>query len=216
MLDPARFLSADFALDPYGLLSYRMSTPRQNTAVAPLPWPHTLVCLISAQFPFQTTSGEDVRDFAKVLKNKFRTKRYFAKHPRMGYLPVQTVLEGDNMETWVLVKASLSSSPPSALPRSQMQTVSPLSFFRFYFSWKEKNKLMFNCHFPVSVVPCQLPVPKLNLDLPGRAAPWQLLLPWWEMWDGLQMRDSSLSLGFSALANRQACVFFCIWLWGRA
>ncbi|XP_036083102.1 dystrophin isoform X2 [Rousettus aegyptiacus] len=46
-----------------------------------------------------TTSGEDVRDFAKVLKNKFRTKRYFAKHPRMGYLPVQTVLEGDNMET---------------------------------------------------------------------------------------------------------------------
>lgn len=48
---------------------------------------------------FQTTSGEDVRDFAKVLKNKFRTKRYFAKHPRMGYLPVQTVLEGDNMET---------------------------------------------------------------------------------------------------------------------
>uniref|UniRef100_A0A8C2CPE0 Dystrophin n=1 Tax=Cyprinus carpio TaxID=7962 RepID=A0A8C2CPE0_CYPCA len=47
-----------------------------------------------------TTSGEDVRDFAKVLKNKFRTKRYFAKHPRMGYLPVQTILEGDNMETY--------------------------------------------------------------------------------------------------------------------
>nr|AAH95190.1 Dmd protein [Danio rerio] len=46
-----------------------------------------------------TTSGEDVRDFAKVLKNKFRTERYFAKHPRMGYLPVQTILEGDNMET---------------------------------------------------------------------------------------------------------------------
>uniref|UniRef100_A0AAR2KC62 Dystrophin n=1 Tax=Pygocentrus nattereri TaxID=42514 RepID=A0AAR2KC62_PYGNA len=33
-----------------------------------------------------TTSGEDVRDFAKVLKNKFRTKRYFAKHPRMVIL----------------------------------------------------------------------------------------------------------------------------------
>uniref|UniRef100_A0A9J8C3C1 Dystrophin n=1 Tax=Cyprinus carpio carpio TaxID=630221 RepID=A0A9J8C3C1_CYPCA len=49
-----------------------------------------------------TTSGEDVRDFAKVLKNKFRTKRYFAKHPRMGYLPVQTILEGDNMETMIL------------------------------------------------------------------------------------------------------------------
>uniref|UniRef100_A0A8C2HR56 Dystrophin n=1 Tax=Cyprinus carpio TaxID=7962 RepID=A0A8C2HR56_CYPCA len=49
-----------------------------------------------------TTSGEDVRDFAKVLKNKFRTKRYCAEHPRMGYLPVQTILEGDNMETMIL------------------------------------------------------------------------------------------------------------------
>ncbi|XP_066517657.1 dystrophin isoform X2 [Hoplias malabaricus] len=64
-----------------------------------------------------TTSGEDVRDFAKVLKNKFRTKRYFAKHPRMGYLPVQTILEGDNMETPVTlinfwpVDHPLTSSP---------------------------------------------------------------------------------------------------------
>lgn len=49
--------------------------------------------------PPQTTSGEDMRDFTKVLKNKFRSKKYFAKHPRLGYLPVQTVLEGDNMET---------------------------------------------------------------------------------------------------------------------
>uniref|UniRef100_A0A3Q3IJM2 Dystrophin n=1 Tax=Monopterus albus TaxID=43700 RepID=A0A3Q3IJM2_MONAL len=55
-----------------------------------------------------TTSGEDVRDFAKVLKNKFRTKRYFAKHPRMGYLPVQTILEGDNMETSVSLFMSIS------------------------------------------------------------------------------------------------------------
>ncbi|XP_047663229.1 utrophin isoform X2 [Tachysurus fulvidraco] len=46
-----------------------------------------------------TTSGEDMRDFTKVLKNKFRSKKYFAKHPRLGYLPVQTVLEGDNIET---------------------------------------------------------------------------------------------------------------------
>uniref|UniRef100_A0A3B3UFB8 Dystrophin n=1 Tax=Poecilia latipinna TaxID=48699 RepID=A0A3B3UFB8_9TELE len=77
-----------------------------------------------------TTSGEDVRDFAKVLKNKFRTKRYFAKHPRMGYLPVQTILEGDNMETKLqaeydrLKKAhdrkglSPLPSPPEMLPVS--------------------------------------------------------------------------------------------------
>ncbi|KAI4884573.1 hypothetical protein NFI96_034535 [Prochilodus magdalenae] len=42
-----------------------------------------------------TTSGEDVRDFTKVLKNKFRSKKYFTKHPRLGYLPVQAILESD-------------------------------------------------------------------------------------------------------------------------
>nr|XP_023695098.1 utrophin-like isoform X2 [Paramormyrops kingsleyae] len=46
-----------------------------------------------------TTSGEDMRDFTTVLKNKFRSKKYFAKHPRLGYLPVQTVLQEDAMET---------------------------------------------------------------------------------------------------------------------
>uniref|UniRef100_A0A131XXJ0 Protein detached n=2 Tax=Ixodes ricinus TaxID=34613 RepID=A0A131XXJ0_IXORI len=46
-----------------------------------------------------TTSGEDVRDFTKIMKNKFKSKRYFKKHPRMGYLPVQTVLEGDDLES---------------------------------------------------------------------------------------------------------------------
>ncbi|XP_074663011.1 dystrophin-like isoform X2 [Tubulanus polymorphus] len=46
-----------------------------------------------------TTSGEDMRDFTKVMKNKFKSKRYFKKHPRLGYLPVQTVLEGDAIES---------------------------------------------------------------------------------------------------------------------
>ncbi|XP_078330229.1 dystrophin-like isoform X4 [Crassostrea virginica] len=46
-----------------------------------------------------TTSGEDVRDFTKVLKNKFKSKRYFKKHPRLGFLPVQTVLEGDALDS---------------------------------------------------------------------------------------------------------------------
>ncbi|XP_028294918.1 utrophin isoform X3 [Gouania willdenowi] len=64
-----------------------------------------------------TTSGEDMRDFTKVLKNKFRSKKYFAKHPRLGYLPVQTVLEGDNLETPVTLismcpeQYELSQSP---------------------------------------------------------------------------------------------------------
>ncbi|XP_078699259.1 dystrophin-like isoform X33 [Branchiostoma floridae x Branchiostoma belcheri] len=55
-----------------------------------------------------TTSGEDVRDFAKVVRNKFRSKKSLKKHPRLGYLPVQTVLEGDNLET-------PSSSPQQAV-----------------------------------------------------------------------------------------------------
>ncbi|XP_059509514.1 utrophin-like isoform X2 [Stegostoma tigrinum] len=50
----------------------------------------------------QTTSGEDVRDFSKVLKNKFRSKKHFAKHPRLSYLLVQTVLEGENLESSTL------------------------------------------------------------------------------------------------------------------
>ncbi|XP_039537600.1 utrophin-like isoform X1 [Pimephales promelas] len=55
-----------------------------------------------------TTSGEDVRDFTKVLKNKFRSKKYFTKHPRLGYLPVQTILEEEHSETPV---AFLSMCP---------------------------------------------------------------------------------------------------------
>ncbi|XP_052240299.1 dystrophin-like isoform X2 [Dreissena polymorpha] len=45
-----------------------------------------------------TSSGEDIRDFTKVMKNKFKTKSHFRK-PRLGYLPVQTVLEGDMLES---------------------------------------------------------------------------------------------------------------------
>lgn len=48
----------------------------------------------------QTTSGEDVRDFTRALRNKFKSARYFKKHPRVGYLPVQTVLEGKYTTLW--------------------------------------------------------------------------------------------------------------------
>uniref|UniRef100_A0A8C6KR98 Dystrophin related protein 2 n=1 Tax=Nothobranchius furzeri TaxID=105023 RepID=A0A8C6KR98_NOTFU len=46
-----------------------------------------------------TTSGEKMRDFAKTLKNKFRSKQYFTKHPQRGYLPVQSLLEAESSET---------------------------------------------------------------------------------------------------------------------
>ncbi len=41
----------------------------------------------------QTTSGEDMRDFTKLLKNKFKSKKYFKK-TRLGYLPVEQALAG--------------------------------------------------------------------------------------------------------------------------
>jgi len=43
----------------------------------------------------QTTSGEELRDFTETIKNKFRSKQYFRKHPRLGYLPVQS-MENDH------------------------------------------------------------------------------------------------------------------------
>lgn len=55
--------------------------------------------LTRLSIPIQTTSGEKMRDFAKTLKNKFRSKQYFTKHPQRGYLPVQSVLEAESSET---------------------------------------------------------------------------------------------------------------------
>ncbi|XP_069136952.1 dystrophin-like isoform X1 [Argopecten irradians] len=62
-----------------------------------------------------TTSGEDVRDFTKMLKNKFKTKKHFKKHPRLGFLPVQTVLEGDILE-------SPSPSPQHSISSQDMHS----------------------------------------------------------------------------------------------
>lgn len=56
-----------------------------------------------------TTSAEDVRDFTRALRNKFKGKRHFQKHPRVGYLPVRSVLEGDELES------------PAATPARQNQ-----------------------------------------------------------------------------------------------
>ena len=54
----------------------------------------TAVLKTCLSFYIQTTSGEDLKDFTRTLRNKFKSKRYFKKHPRLGYLPVQTALEG--------------------------------------------------------------------------------------------------------------------------
>ncbi len=40
-----------------------------------------------------------MRDFTKLLKNKFKSKKYFTKKTRLGYLPVQQAGEngGDRL-----------------------------------------------------------------------------------------------------------------------
>lgn len=49
---------------------------------------------------YKTTSGEDVLDFLAMVRNKFKKRRYKNKPPRkLGYLPIQTVMEGGNLET---------------------------------------------------------------------------------------------------------------------
>uniref|UniRef100_A0AAR2KCP6 Dystrophin related protein 2 n=1 Tax=Pygocentrus nattereri TaxID=42514 RepID=A0AAR2KCP6_PYGNA len=72
-----------------------------------------------------TTSGEKMRDFAKTLKNKFRSKQYFSKHPQRGYLPVQTVLEAESGETLAEMESQSCSfftdslSPDESLDEDQ-------------------------------------------------------------------------------------------------
>ncbi|KAF4520364.1 hypothetical protein B566_EDAN009887 [Ephemera danica] len=71
---------------------------------------HQAKCNICKEYPivgfryrclkcFNFDMCEDVRDFTRALRNKFKSKHYFRKHPRVGYLPVQTVLEGDALES---------------------------------------------------------------------------------------------------------------------
>ena len=51
------------------------------------------VCLVVFHFDVQTTSGDDVRDFAKQMKNKI-TRKYRRKPPKKSYLDYPTTREG--------------------------------------------------------------------------------------------------------------------------
>ena len=61
----------------------------------------------------QTTSGEDMRDFTKLLKNKFKSKKYFEKHSRLGYLPVKA----SDMASLASNSASEAPASPSLSPQ---------------------------------------------------------------------------------------------------
>ncbi|VDD91132.1 unnamed protein product [Enterobius vermicularis] len=60
-----------------------------------------------------TTSGEDVRDFGLIVRNKFRS----SSKTRVGYLPVQTVDEGIPLET----KNIIPTNPLTEHLHSRMQ-----------------------------------------------------------------------------------------------
>eukprot|EP00794_Sanderia_malayensis_P000391 gene391-1025_t len=52
------------------------------------------------QYSLTTTTGEDFSDFVKLLRNKFKSKRYRNRPPKkLGYLPIQTVFEGSTVES---------------------------------------------------------------------------------------------------------------------
>lgn len=59
------------------------------------------------EYCLPTSSGKDLSDFSRILRNKL-VKRSSKKSPKFGYLPVQTVLEGDDLES---PSMSLISSP---------------------------------------------------------------------------------------------------------
>ncbi|XP_048577310.1 dystrophin isoform X2 [Nematostella vectensis] len=62
------------------------------------------------QYCLSTTSGEDVKDFLSMVRNKFKARKYKKNPPKkLGYLPIQTVMEGGNLE-----------APPSMTPQQNV------------------------------------------------------------------------------------------------
>ncbi|KHJ44935.1 zinc finger, ZZ type [Trichuris suis] len=51
------------------------------------------------EYCLSTKSGQDVRDFGLLIRNQFKSKQYWRKHPQLGYLPVQSVMEGLSLES---------------------------------------------------------------------------------------------------------------------
>ncbi len=62
----------------------------------------------------EPSSGIDVRDFSRIIRNKFKSKRYFKKRNKKGYLPVLTVLEGDDLESPSPATGIAVPPPPSS------------------------------------------------------------------------------------------------------
>ncbi|XP_037073805.1 LOW QUALITY PROTEIN: dystrophin-like [Pollicipes pollicipes] len=42
----------------------------------------------------ESSSSDDIKDFTRSIRNRFKSKHYFRKHAKLGYLPVQPMAEG--------------------------------------------------------------------------------------------------------------------------
>jgi len=60
------------------------------------------------QLNVQTTSGDDVRDFAKQMKNKI-TRKYRRKPHKKSYLDYPTTREGGGTGEWVQGRGALGT-----------------------------------------------------------------------------------------------------------
>lgn len=57
------------------------------------------------EYCLETDTGEDVKDFSKMMRNKFRISKRYKNRPKFGYLPVQS--DGENIDS-----PSMSPSHP--------------------------------------------------------------------------------------------------------
>lgn len=73
------------------------------------------------EYCLPTSSSKDLSDFSRILRNKLVNSK---RSPRYGYLPVQTVLEGDDLESPII--STFNGSPPHHLSMSISSPNSPL------------------------------------------------------------------------------------------
>lgn len=69
------------------------------------------------EYCLATKSGEDIRDFSKVMRNKLKPKWYWRRHQSLGYLPVESLTEGPPIES----RGSTPSNPTTSEIHSRME-----------------------------------------------------------------------------------------------
>ncbi|XP_015782306.1 dystrophin isoform X2 [Tetranychus urticae] len=71
------------------------------------------------EYCLATSSGQDIKDFTRIIRNKFKSKR-LKRHPKYGYLPVQTT-ENDDNETPVTPASHTLQHPDSLEMHSKLE-----------------------------------------------------------------------------------------------